>query len=499
MIVLVFAATCVIVAPAQNLTTLVTFDGTNGQYPEYMSLVQATDGNFYGTTAEGGDHLDGTVFKMTAEGSLSTIYSFCNQSQCADGGDPMGVIQGRDGDLYGTTYAGGNRSCPNNSGWCGIVFKLTTTSGFTVLYTFCSQQNCADGAAPLGVLAQGTDGNFYGTTSQGGANTSCGSGGASGCGTVFKITSDGKLTTLYSFCSQTNCTDGSGPEWGLIQAIDGNFYGTTSSTIFKISPAGQLTTLYTFCSQQNCTDGVGSGGALVQGSDGNFYGTTLEGGNVNCGYGGLGCGTIFKLTAKGTFTTLHSFDLTDGYIPSTTLVQGTDGDLYGTTWEGGANYNSLCKTSVENFGCGTLFKITTGGTLTTLYSFCSQTNCADGMAPLGGLLQATIGIFYGSTPLGGDLKCFREGCGTIFSEAVGLGPFVLTRPTSGKVGKEVIILGNNLTGTTSVAFHGTPAKFKVLSSSEITTNVPTGATTGKVKVTTPSGTLDSKGVFRVIK
>jgi uncharacterized repeat protein (TIGR03803 family) len=182
-----------------------------------------------------------------------------------------------------------------------------------------------------------------------------------------------------------------------------------------------------------------------------------------------------------TLTTRFSFDVTDGYSPYAGLVQATNGDFYGTTFEGGAN------------GDGTVFKITPSGTLTTLYSFCSQSGCTDGYQAYAGLIQATNGSFYGTTSNGG-----AEGSGGIvFSLSVGLGPFVEAQPTSGKVGAAVKILGTNLTGGTSVTFNGTAAVFKVVSSSLITTTVPAGATTGEVQVVTPKGTLMSNVKFRV--
>jgi len=458
-------------ATAQILTTLHSFDGGDGANP-YARLVQAANGDLYGTTYWGGANDScgnfngcGTVFKITPSGTLTTLYSFCAKSDCADGFSPYaGLIQAADGNLYGTTFGTGDNGNCGNFNSCGTVFKITP-SGTLTLHSF----DGTDGAYPNGGLAQATNGNLYGTTGQGGAN---------GPGTVFKITPSGTLTTLYNFCSQSNCTDGAFPYAGLVQATNGNLYGTTSGggannygTVFKITPSGTLTTLHSF----DVTDGAYPQAGLVQATDGNLYGTTGGGGANNDG-------TVFKITPGGTLTTLHSFDGTDGAYPNGELVQATDGKLYGTTVEAGAN------------SAGTVFKITPGGTLTTLHNFCSQSNCPDGASPYAALVQDTNGTFYGTTELGG---ANREG--TVFSLSVGLGPFVETQTTSGKVGAAVKILGTELTGATSVSFNGTVAVFKVVSKSLITTTVPEGATTGTVKVKTPHGTLKSNVVFRVMK
>ena len=222
--------------------------------------MQGTDGNFYGTT-EG--FFAGTVFKISPEYpyTLTTLHTF-DSIPSAD------LVQGTDGNFYGTTDYGGGAYGQ------GMVFKINPQPPYTVttLYSFCSQPNCVDGTYPEGGLVQGTDGNFYGTTLDAGAY---------GSGTVFKITPGGTLTTLYSFCSQTNCTDGANPYAGLVQSTDGNFYGTTGfggansyGTVFKMTPSGTLTTLYSFCSQTNCADGNTPYAGLVQGTDGNFYGAT---------------------------------------------------------------------------------------------------------------------------------------------------------------------------------------------------------------------------------
>jgi uncharacterized repeat protein (TIGR03803 family) len=485
-IVFALCAAMAIVSSAQTFKTLVSFDGANGATP-YAGLVQATDGNFWGTTYNGGTNSTdcasgcGTAFKITPKGKLIRLYSFCSQTNCTDGSQLYaGLLQATNGNFYGTTQQGGNNAC---SGGCGTVFRVTRGGMLTTLHSF----NGTDGYSPNAGLLQATDGNFYGTTTQRGAIIS---------GTVFKITPKGMLTTLYNFCSKTNCTDGADPWAGLVQGTDGNFYGTTAEggayicrtqgrnkigcgTVFKITAQGKLTTLYNFCSQTNCTDGSDPLAGLVQAADGNFYGTTAEGGANTSG-------TVFKITPEGKLITIYSFcsqtNCTDGATPYAGLVQATDGKFYGTSRFGGANNG------------GALYKITPEGKLTTLYSFCSQTNCADGEFPQAGLVQATSGKFYGTTSGGGvDMS------GTVFSLSVGLGPFVETRPTSGEVGTTVIILGTNLTSATSVTFDGMPAEFKVISGSEVTAEVPNGATTGMVKIKTPGGTLASNSVFRVTK
>ena len=377
----------VIMCPAQVLNQLASFNGADGDGPA-APVIQATDGNFYGTTTCGGTNQGGcgTVYKVTPSGTLTSLHTFCSQPHCADGDLPAApLVQASDGNFYGTTSAGGNYAGSCTIG-CGTVFRITPNGTLTTLHTF----NGADGANPyagltqgrdgylygttnglqvdqgtffrislsgqfssLGTLysgsqlVQGSDGNFYGTTADGGSSSSdCQ---PDGCGTVFKITPSGTLTTLYEFCTQSNCPDGWLPQAGLVLAGDGSFYGTTSiggrgayqgqrraGTIFKITPTGAFTTLYSFCSQPNCTDGGYSAGVLMQASDGNLYGTTQEGGT---GKGTDGAGTIFRITTGGSFTSLYSFCLEacflDGAGPEAGLIQAVDGMLYGTTFGGG--------------------------------------------------------------------------------------------------------------------------------------------------------------------
>jgi len=459
-----------------QVTTLASFDGANGRDPGYpaAAFVQGTNGYLYGTTAAGGANDEGTVFRMSVAGKLTTLYSFCLQSGCSDGAVPnAGLIQATDGNFYGTTNVGGN----NNN---GTVFKITPAGILTTIYRFCSLSGCQDGSNPSAGLLQASDGSFYGTTYNGGAY---------GGGIVFKMTKAGVLTTTLSF----NGANGWNPLFGsLIQGNDGNLYGTTVNgganegcggfgcgIVFRMTLRGNLTTLYTFCAQSNCADGMSPFGGLIQGTDGYLYGTTTN--------GGTGYGTTFKLTGPGKLATLHSFNFSDGGYPEAGLVQGTDGNFYGTTPEGGTS----------GLG-GTLFEITPAGDFTTLYSFCSEANCADGNGAFSGLVQATSGALYGATFTGGTSSNCIGGCGTAFILPTGLAPFVETRLSSGRPGARVIVLGSDLTGTSAVSFNGTPAVFTVVSPTEIVATVPIGATSGLVTVSTPKGTLTSNKAFQVL-
>jgi len=476
----VFCAATAIASRAQTFNTLVNFNYTNGNMPWGMNLIQGTDGNFYGTTYGGGANSMGTVFKVNAEGVLTTLYSFCAQTGCTDGKQPIGgLVQATNGNFYGTTSQGG----ANNY---GTVFEITAEGTLTTLHSF----NGADGANPGAALIQASNGNFYGTTSNGGANDACPTG--PGCGTVFEITADGNLTTLHNFQG----TDGQLVDAALIQATDGNFYGTTArggvvsdicitgpgcGTVFELTPSGKLTTLYSF----QGADGWSPGGGLVQASNGNFYGTTGMG-------GANGAGTVFEITPGGTLTTLHNFGYTDGSMPYVAMVQATDGNLYGTTNGGGPD--SVFGEFTGGLSDGTVFKITPEGELTNLHNF----GGADGAGPWGGLVQATDGNLYGTTVEGGNgPNCGLGGCGTVFSLSVGLDPFVKTEPTSGEAGAAVIILGTDLTDASRVTFNGAAAEFTVVSSSEIRAIIPAGASSGKVEVATPHGALSSNVPFQV--
>jgi len=454
-----------IASPAQTFTSLARFDWVDGSGP--TRLVQGTDGNFYGVTGMGGPYGSagtqsggGTIFKITPAGSLTTIYSFCPHSGCADGQAATGgLLLGKNGEFYGVTSGGGANGD-------GTVFEVTPGGKLTTLHSF----DGADGISPTGPLIQAANGRFYGTTALGGT---------SGYGTFFEITEKGELTTLYSFCVQPGCMDGEYPVGSLVQATNGNFYGTTEcggtssncpggcGTVFEITPSGTLTTLHNF----DVTDGSTPQGELVQATDGSFYGTALYGANY-AGYCELGCGTVFKLSARGVFTTLHIFDYADGANPASGLIQGTDSKFYGTTVSGGADHS------------GTVFEITAEGAVSTLHSF----NGTDGYFVWAGLLQATDGKFYGTSAYG-----------TVFSLDVGLGPFIKVLPTAGRVEEVVTILGNDLEWARRVTFDGREACFRVISSTEIEAVVPHDAKTGYVEVITPQRHLKSNVEFRVAK
>jgi len=459
-------ATAALSAAQATFTNLFDFDQTNGQNPLYVYLVQGTDGQLYGTANGGGNQSAGTVYKITTAGAFTQLYSFCSQPSCADGGLPYaGLVMTANGNFYGSTSYGGltTQACDTGINGCGTIFEITPTGGFTLLHTFTGP----DGFSPYANMTLGSDGNLYGTTLYGGNQSAIGCSGI-GCGTVFKITPSGKFSLLYAF---SGGSDGQWPVGRLFQGINGNFYGTTGSTIFEITPAGKLTTL-------NSTPAGSIEGGVVQTPDGTIYGTTSNGGSNNCG-------TIFKLVGKK-LTTLYNFcsqpNCADGNYPYGGLIQASDGNLYGTTNGGGPS-------------AGTAYEFIPPGTINTLYSFCSQSQCSDGAMPYGGgLLQATDGNIYGTTDQGGE----QSQWGTIFKISNGLAPFVQTVINSGKVAAKITILGTSLTGSTAASFNGTAATFKVnLTGTAITATVPAGATTGNIQVTTPGGTLSTTVAFKV--
>ena len=443
---------------AQTFTTLVNFDGTNGVSP-YTWLIQGTDGNFYGTTQYGGSLHFGTVYKVNSAGALTTLATFDGPN----GRLPTGLLLASDANIYGTTIYGG----PNSA---GTFFRIDSQGVLTSLASFQGIGN------PWGKMIQATDGNIYGETTESGINFG---------GTIVKVTPSG-ITNFYEFCSLPGCADGDLPSGSLIQATDGNLYGTDLSrgkgqwgTVFRVTLGGASTPIYNFCSLANCADGYNSGG-VIEGSDGNLYGTTANGGSYSqspCSV--LGCGTVFKITPDGAFSLLYTFcsqaNCNDGHGPGV-LIQATDGNFYGMTSYGGSD------------GIGTIYRISSSGQFTKLHDFTG----ADGSDPYWNLLQATDGNFYGTTTTGGS-----GGYGTVFRLSTGLAPFVHPMQSSGKVGQTGGILGQGFIGTTGVFLNGTPAPFTIVSDTYILATVPSGATSGYITVQTPSGTLSSDVVFHV--
>jgi uncharacterized repeat protein (TIGR03803 family) len=438
---------------AATFKRLVVFNGPNGATPVETSLVQGLDGNLYGTTLGGGTNSSGTVFKMTPEGTVTVLYSFCSLSNCQDGALPYGgLVLANDGNFYGTTSQGGS-----TDGF-GTVFRITPTGKFTTLHIF----DGADGSGPNAPLIQAANGALYGLTAHGGSSNS---------GTFFRMTLQGSLTSLYDFLG----TDLTGP---LVQATDGNFYGTDEfagtyghGTVFRLTPGGHFSVLHSFDS----TDGSAPACGLVQATDGDLYGTTYEGGPSQACPNG--CGTVFKITLSGALTTLHYFDGSDGGLPIAAMIQATDGNFYGTTYAGG------------NKGWGTIFKITPAGRLTKLHNF----QGTDGLQPYGPLSQDTNGNFYGTATYGSGTSQ-----GTAFVLSTGLAPFVSLLRERGKVGQTIGILGQGLMGTSSVSFGHATSTFQVKSDTYLTAIVPSGASSDVVTVITPNGTLKSSASFTVL-
>ncbi len=338
------------------------FTNSSGAFP-YAGLTLGPDGNFYGTASGGSTNGLGTLFEVTPDGirTLTTLLTFTN----ADGSSPKELTLGSNGNFYGTTEGGG--SCDN-----GTVFEVTTGGALTTLVNFASFQN---GASPYAGLTPGPNGNFYGTTYQGGTNGAGIETGPNGYGTVFEITTNGVLTTLVNFAE----TNGANPEAGLILGPNGNFYGTTygggtngDGTVFEMTPGGALTTLVSFVG----TNGASPSAGLILGTNGNFYGTTVNGGFD-------GSGAVFEATTGGVLTLLYSFtDGNDGGEPEAGLALGTNGNFYGTCAYGGAD------------GWGTVFEVTNTGGFATLHSF---TDGSDGASPYAGLTLGLNGNFYGTT------------------------------------------------------------------------------------------------------
>jgi uncharacterized repeat protein (TIGR03803 family) len=345
---------------------------TDGSTP-YGNVVEGADGCYYGTAARGGVNGNGTVFRVTPEGVLTVLYTFQGSP---DGQNPQANLYlASDGNLYGTTARGGAYGN-------GTIFRVSSTGVFTLLYTFTGG---TDGGFPVDGVIEGSDGNFYGTTVSGGAINAAG---FPGYGTIFQITPAGVLNTIYTFTGGD--ADGSNPYAGLVEGSDGFLYGTTNSdevgdtlyefgSVFKVSKTGTLTTLYHF---GDGNDGANPDGGLLEASDGSFYGSTHNGGLYANDDDDTGQGVLYNITPSGTFTTLYEFTgQADSGRPEGALTHGSDGNLYGTTTISPA---------------GTLFQMTPAGGFVTLGLL--GTNPTES---LGGPIVGSDGNFYGTTDNGG--------------------------------------------------------------------------------------------------
>lgn len=339
-----------------SITTLVSFQpgGAIGKNP-YSALVLGADGQFYGTTFFGGTSNLGTVFRMTLDGTLTTLASF----NAATGGNPYGaLLPGADGVLYGPAYFHG-------AGNAGTIVRIDANGALTALTHF----RGPEGGNPYSAPVLGPDGQYYGTTSRGGTN---------GLGTVYRLAPDGTPITLVSF----DGANGANPYAPLTLGADGQFYGTTpnggnsdAGTAFRLSLNGMLTTLAHF----DGTNGRHPYAAMVLAPDGHLYGTTPEGGSI-------GAGVVYRLGSDGSLTRIVDFGGANYATPFAPLVVGPDGLLYGTT----TNTGSL----------GTVFRVSLDGTLTTLAMLSNSLYA--------GLAVGSDGQFYGSTFFGGS------GAGTLF-------------------------------------------------------------------------------------
>jgi uncharacterized repeat protein (TIGR03803 family) len=400
------------------------------------------------------------------------------------------LAQGRDGNLYGTTQNGGTHGV-------GTVFKASLAGVITTLYNF----DTTTGSMPFSGVSLGSDGNLYGTTFAGGTFSN---------GTIFKITPAGVFTVLHHFGSVSG--DGRQPYGPPIQAKDGSFYGVTGSGVTGSGSAYKITSTGVF--KLLNPSGFFSFAPLIQATDGNFYGTVEA-----------PVPLVFKMTTAGKQTTLYGFDGTHGLRPFGPVVQGSDGNLYGTTYDGGASnlgvvfkltlkgvitvlvnadatfghlYPGLVAATDGNFysatlsggtaSDGILFKMTPAGVPTVESNF----DGTHGLNPLETAMQDTNGKIYGLTNAGGS-----NGVGVFYRLDAGIPPFAKLALVSGKVGATVGVFGQGFLAATGVTFGGTPAAFVKAGDGYLTATVPAGAKTGSVVVLMPSGNLTSSVVFKV--
>lgn len=442
-IMLLAASTTVV---AQTYTVLYNFGNGSGAPADPGGVIaQSRGGAMFSTSANDyGSVQQGKAFRIWPSGSLQVVHQF------ASGVLPGGFVLGTDGDFYGGTLHGGTSKL-------GTIFKMTQGGSVTTLHEFTGG---SDGEYPSSNPIQSEGGDFYGTTQGPPQGTT---------GTVYRITKYGNFTVLHVFSGP----DGAQPNGELVQGNDLNFYGTTwkggtshEGTIFRISSNGDFKVLVNF----NGTNGSYPDDGLIQASDGNFYGVTTN--------GGAGYGVLFRMTPSGALTVLHTFTSgSDGATPVAALIQGSDGNLYGTNMSGGKN----------NFGV--IFRATLNGNVVPLHDF-SQ---AGGCNPFSRLMHHTSGNIYGEMS-----TCGSFDAGTFYRLNASLRPFVTYLPVYGRAGAEVQILGQGFSNSSKVYFNGTQAtNVMEVYPTYIRAEVPQGATTGPITVTTSNGTLKSNKVFVV--
>jgi uncharacterized repeat protein (TIGR03803 family) len=434
------------------------------------TIVEGNDGNLYGTTPGGGSDSVGVFFRISPAGTYTVLREFVSTVVADPGGMPQGLHLGRDGSLYGSTRLG----LGVNEG--GTVYKMSLNGAKAILHNFTSSEGCAP-STPV----QGLDGSLYGTT------LTCSGTSTTGTGTVYKITPGGIHSILHKF---NNDAEGNYPLASLVLGKDGNLYGTTSmhglippnrigyGTVFRITPSGAFKTLHVFDNNKNPGDGVPDGiprhAPLLQGNDGNFYGTTTEGGIFNGG-------TIFKITPAGIFSIIHNFDQihgsSQGYDPEAGLIQASDGNFYGTTRSRARN------------NLGVVFRITPSGVYTVIKTFNSVLEGGMSASPL---VQHTNGFLYSASDGLG-----LNNAGNLYRIGLGLPATILAIPNTAKAGSKIGIYGN-FTGATGIKFNGVSALLTGTSNTSRIATVPAGPATGRITITKATGTLTSSKPFLVL-
>ncbi|HEY2860034.1 MAG TPA: choice-of-anchor tandem repeat GloVer-containing protein [Terracidiphilus sp.] len=442
------AAACAVALPAslaaQRYQSLHSFTLHSPNSPG-RSIAQSRGGYLFTTTEDWNNQL-GSAIRVTTGGQVKTVYHFTGSSRIIPRG---GLTMGSDGHFYGTTQWGGANGF-------GSIFRLTNSGAFSALYSFTGGE---DGAYPTDAPIESAEGDFYGVTE-----------GNNNQGSIFRISTAGKFEVLHSFPAGGNDF----PTGPLVQATNFWFYGTTCSggangagSVFRIDHNGNYSVIHSF----NSTDGACPQFGVIQAADGDIYGVTLQGGSTNSG-------VLFRMnTQGGSFSVLHEFTgAADGANPCT-LVEASDGNIWGNTVTGGA------------YNYGALFRITPLGTFAKVYDYDSGNGFNGEYAHL---VQHTNGVFYSDTSSGGP-----QNGGVFYSYDAGLSPFVTWEPTYGRVGETVKILGQGFTAGSVASFNGVPATTMVVYSTYLTAVVPSGATSGYITVNTATGTLKSNKVFLV--